>query len=100
MIRNAGAVVRCAIELHIPLARSLKDKRSQVKPFIEQLKRRYNVSVSEVDHQDVWHSTVIAFVVVSETNYHAEQMARSILNWIEHNTGDMLVTDEVVERLT
>jgi uncharacterized protein YlxP (DUF503 family) len=38
----------CTFELHLPAARSLKDKRQVVRSVKERLRARYNVAVVEV----------------------------------------------------
>ncbi len=56
------------LELFLPDALSLKDKRSITRPLIERLRRNWNVSVTEVDHRDAWQRTTIAVASVnSET---------------------------------
>ena len=44
----------CTIELLIDEADSLKDKRRLLKSLMERVKSLYNVSVAEIDQQDVW----------------------------------------------
>ena len=48
------------IELVVPSARSLKDKRSAVRGLKDRLRARFNASVAEVAYQDKWQSSVIA----------------------------------------
>lgn len=48
------------IELVIPWAQSLKDKRSAVHGLKDRLRSRFNASVAEVDHQDKWQRAMIA----------------------------------------
>lgn len=48
------------IELVIPWAQSLKDKRSAVHGLKDRLRSRFNAAVAEVDHQDKWQRAVIA----------------------------------------
>jgi uncharacterized protein YlxP (DUF503 family) len=48
------------IELSIPWARSLKDKRSAVHGLKDRLRSRFNASVAEVACQDKWQRAVIA----------------------------------------
>lgn len=48
------------IEVMIPWAQSLKDKRSAVHGLKDRLRSRFNASVAEVDHQDKWQRAVIA----------------------------------------
>ena len=53
------------IELHIPHAASLKNKRAVLKSIKDRLRNRFNVSVSEVDYCDKWQRSVLAIVTVS-----------------------------------
>jgi uncharacterized protein YlxP (DUF503 family) len=53
------------IELMIPLARSLKDKRSAVRGLKDRLRSRFNASVAEVDFQDKWQRATIVVCIVN-----------------------------------
>ena len=48
------------VELMIPSARSLKDKRSVVRGLKDRLRSRFNASVAEVAYHDKWQRAVIA----------------------------------------
>jgi uncharacterized protein YlxP (DUF503 family) len=52
------------IELLIPSARSLKDKRSVVRSLKERLRSRFNASVAEVAYHDKWQRSVIAACIL------------------------------------
>jgi uncharacterized protein YlxP (DUF503 family) len=56
------------IDLHVPESRSLKTKRSSIKPIVEQLQRRFHVAVAEVDHQDQWQRSVLGVAVVASSH--------------------------------
>ncbi|HUF32298.1 MAG TPA: DUF503 domain-containing protein [Acidimicrobiales bacterium] len=58
------------VDLHIPESRSLKAKRAAVKPIVEGLRRRFNVAVSEVDHQDQWQRCLIGVAAVASSHAH------------------------------
>jgi uncharacterized protein len=52
------------LDIHIPHAQSLKDKRMVVRSLKDRLRTKFNVSVSEVDHQDLWQRSQISVVTV------------------------------------
>ena len=52
------------IELMIPWAQSLKDKRRAVRSLKDRLRSRFNASVSEVALHDKWQRATIAVCVV------------------------------------
>lgn len=51
--------------LHIPAARSLKDKRMVVRSFKERIQARHKVSIAEVGALDALQRAVLAVAVVS-----------------------------------
>ena len=53
------------LSLQIPYARSLKDKRSQIKSLKDRLGNRFNASVAEIDGMDNWQQSVIALCIIS-----------------------------------
>jgi len=72
-----------ACECIIYDAHSLKDKRAVLQRIMTRLKQKYNVSVSEVDFQDVWQRTKIAIVVVSSSQVSSERELQHALNFID-----------------
>ena len=54
-------VALLSIECHLPAARSLKDKRMVLQSVKGRL-RSLNVSVAEVEHQDLWQRARLAVV--------------------------------------
>lgn len=52
------------IELMIPWARSLKDRRSAVRGLKDRLRSRFNASVVEVAYQDKWQRAKIAVCII------------------------------------
>jgi uncharacterized protein YlxP (DUF503 family) len=61
---------------------SLKEKRSIVKSLIGRLKSRFNISVSEVDHQDEKRSAVIAIAMVSNDTSFIDRQFDAIISFM------------------
>ncbi len=53
------------MELHFPHSQSLKDKRKILKGLILRIRKKYNVSFSEVSFQDKWQRSMLAAVCVA-----------------------------------
>ncbi len=53
------------LTFHIPHARSLKEKRSVVRKFRDRVRARFEVSIAEVDAQDLHQKAVFGVTVVS-----------------------------------
>ena len=51
---SAARVALGMVELHLPDVDSLKGKRHVLKGLKERVRARFEVSVAEVDHQDMW----------------------------------------------
>ncbi|HWR38789.1 MAG TPA: DUF503 domain-containing protein [Patescibacteria group bacterium] len=60
-----GWVAVCEIELWIPAAESLKEKRQVVRSVVERIRQRCGASAAETDFQDVWQRAGIVVAVVS-----------------------------------
>ncbi|MEU8570172.1 DUF503 domain-containing protein [Streptomyces pathocidini] len=54
-----------SIDLLLGDVRSLKEKRSVVRPIVAELQRKYAVSVAEVGEQDLYRRARIGLAVVS-----------------------------------
>ena len=78
-------VLSAKLSFHIPCAGSLKDKRQVRRSLIEKAKQRFNVSISEVDLQDVHQKLVIGIAVVSSEATHAENSLDEIIRFLENN---------------
>lgn len=83
------------LELRIDDAHSLKDKRQVVKSLKDRLRHKFNVSVAEIDYQDVWQRAVIAAVTVSSGRTHAESLLQSVESEAATLVGGMLVSSNV-----
>ncbi len=75
----------CTLELMIYEANSLKEKRMVLKSILERIKSRYNVSIAEVDLNDVWRRAVIGISCVSNDTVHANQMISNVTKFIERD---------------
>ena len=75
-------VLALSVELHLPECRSLKAKRSVLKPVTEGARRRYNVAVAETDHQNTWQRAAIGVAAVSATAHHAEEVVDEVERFI------------------
>jgi uncharacterized protein len=71
--------------LAMPGIGSLKEKRSIVKGVIGRLQSRFNVSVSEVDHQDTRQMAVLGMAVVSNDSRFVEEQLDTILNFMQND---------------
>ena len=73
------------VNLHLHGITSLKQKRSIVKSLTGRLKSRFNISISEVDHNDVKTSAVIAMALVSNDTRFINQQLDKIIDFMRND---------------
>ena len=86
------------LELHIPEAHSLKDKRQIVRSLKDRLRRHFNVAVAELEYQDVWQRSIIGVVTLSVAEQHVEESLQLVLNEADRLLGPILI-NHVVEMI-
>lgn len=64
-------------------AHSLKEKRSVLQRILTRLKQKYNVSVSEIDYQDVWQRAKIAIAVVTSCRVSTERELQNAIKFVD-----------------
>jgi uncharacterized protein YlxP (DUF503 family) len=71
------------IELHVPGASSLKEKRSVVRALKERIRHRVQAAVAEVDHQDLWQRASLGVAVVSGERRQVDTLLQSVRRLVE-----------------
>jgi hypothetical protein len=89
----------CTIELRLPGNGSLKGKRSVVKSIVSRVSREFNVSIAEVDAQDIWQRAVLGVACVSSSAGYAHGLLEQVVHWIEDNRPDVELLEYDVEML-
>lgn len=69
--------------LDIPAAGSLKAKRQVLRRVTDRVKAKFNVSVAEVEDNDVWNRAVVALAVVGNDKRHVNEMLDKILQFVD-----------------
>ena len=80
------------IELHIPAARSLKDKRQVVRGLKDRIRERIAAAVAEVDHHDLWQRAALGVAVVAADGGQARELLQSVRGLVER-TYEAQLTD-------
>ncbi len=71
----AGLVV---VEVHVPAASSLKEKRGVVKSVVAALRNGLNVSVAEVGYQDLWQRCQLGVAIAAGSEVGARKVAQQV----------------------
>lgn len=72
----------CTVELFVPESQSLKDKRQVLLSLKDRLREKFNLSVAEVDGQDLWQKAVLGLACVANEGRHVNQVLDQALNLI------------------
>jgi uncharacterized protein len=83
-----------SVELHVPGSQSLKDKRMVLRRIKDRLKK-FNVAVSEVEHQDLWQRAALAVVTVGSSQQHADRELAAVADEIERIEPGLITRTEV-----
>lgn len=71
------------LELFFPECRSLKEKRQILKSILDKVQAKFNVSIAEIDHQDLWQRSTIGIACVSKSNYQARKALYKVQSYVE-----------------
>jgi uncharacterized protein YlxP (DUF503 family) len=85
------------IQLHLPENQSLKDKRRIVKSIIARLRNQYNVSIAEVDDNDLWQLATLGISCVSNNSQHVDETITNIIKFINHNYPELEIVNQEIE---
>lgn len=73
----------CQIELMLPDSNSLKDKRMALSKIKQRLRNKFNISIAEVDHNELWQRSTLGIALVANKRGFVEQQVQKILNFID-----------------
>ena len=72
----------CTIEMHIPESGSLKTKRRSLKSLKDRIRSKFNVSVAEIEHNDLWQKASLAVAAVSNDKSYLNQTLDHVLDLV------------------
>ena len=84
------------LEIHLPASDSLKAKRSVLNHVKERVRHRFNASIAEVGHQDLWQRATLGVAVVGEAAPVLDRALHEILAVIEREER-LAVLDYAIE---
>ena len=75
------------LEIQLPYAHSLKEKRSVLQSLRNRLRARFNVAVAELDHQDVWQRATLGVTSISNSQPLLQSLLQQVLAESERILG-------------
>ncbi len=89
------AIGLLTLEVHLPNAHSLKEKRQALLRVKDRLRHKFNVAVAEVDHQDLWQRATLGVVSVSSSDQNLRQVLEGAEREAEAALEDGMVTGTI-----
>lgn len=85
----------CEISLYLPNSHSLKDKRSILISYQNYLRKKYNISISEIDQRNLWKKSTIGIVSINSNRMVIARLFEKIKKDTE-NQADIQLIDYTV----
>ena len=83
--------------IELPGCGSLKEKRSRLKPLLTRLHKEFNISVAEIDRQDIWDQAVLGCALVSNDPAFTQRALAEIPHWLARNWPDVNLIEDRLE---
>ena len=88
-------IVFCSLEIYLPGSHSLKEKRNIIRKTTDRLRSRFNFSISEIGHQNVWQRARLGAVSIGPNRKILQQISEKLISESERILGGDLVRYEI-----
>ena len=82
------------LTLQIPESGSLKAKRQVLRRITDRVKAKFNVSVAEVEDQELWQKAGLALALVGNDKRHVEEQLEKIIHFVDEMYVAPLISRE------
>ncbi len=83
------------VELLVPGAQSLKDKRRAVKSLKDRIRHKFNVSVAEVDHHEAWQRTALGVAAAGSDGAYVRKVLEEVLKLMRRDASVQVASHEI-----
>ena len=87
----------CKVRLRLPENLSLKGKRQVLKSITSRVRNKFNVSVAEVDDNDVWQTATLGVCYVSNDRRHTNQVLSRVVDFMVNGRFEVEILDYEIE---
>jgi uncharacterized protein YlxP (DUF503 family) len=70
------------VEVHLPHAQSLKEKRSALKSLRDQMRGQFNIAVAEVEPSEKWQRAAVGIAALGQDRAYVEGLIRQVTHWL------------------
>ena len=89
----------CRLELYLPAAASLKDRRQVARSMTARIRNKFNVAVSELGDDSQWRYLPIGICSLSTDSRHANQILSSVVSYVEDSREEFELLDYSTEMI-
>jgi len=89
----------CRIKLRLPENLSLKGKRRVVKSITTRVRSKFNVSVAEVDDQNLWQLATLGICCVSNDKRYINEVLSKVVDFIANGRFEIEMLNYEIEIL-
>ena len=77
------------VSIFLPYSSNLKEKRKIILSIVERIRKRFNISVAEVDDHELWQRCCIGFSAVTGNHAEINVMVDAVYSTIERHINDI-----------
>ncbi|TYT22534.1 DUF503 domain-containing protein [Dictyoglomus thermophilum] len=85
----------CRVIISIPESFSLKEKRKVKRSIVDKVRSKFNVSIAEVESQEIWNELVLGISIVSTESKYIYEVMSEIIKLIEEQKDTELIDYEI-----
>ena len=89
----------CKVSLRLPENLSLKGKRQVLKSITTRVANKFNVSIAEVDDQDLWQVITLGICCLSNNKRYTNEVLSKVMNFIAGSRFEVEIINYEIEIL-
>jgi len=89
----------CKIKLHLPENISLKGKRQVLRSITTRVRSKFNVSMAEVDDQNLWQLATLGICFVSNDKRYTNEVLSKVVDFIIDGRFEIEILNYEIEIL-
>ena len=87
----------CVVKLRFPGNGSLKGKRRILKSLLARASNKFNISIAEVEDQELWQVSTVGFSCVGNEAFFVNQVLTTVVSFLERSREDAELLDYEIE---
>ena len=90
----------CHVSLRLPGNQGLKGKRQVASSITSRVRTKFNVSIAEVEDNQLWQRLTLGISCVSNDPRHANEILSKVVQYIQETRSDLEFLDYDVEMVS